>query len=267
MLGIKSVRISTGVTLPYVEQGDPAGVPLVMLHAWVESRRSFDRLLPALPTEIHVVAMDQRGHGEADKPPSGYTLSDYADDVLGFMDALGLRDPFILGSSSGGYVAQQCAVQSPDRVRGLILVGSPRSLQGRPPFADEVDKLVDPIDPEWVRASLMWFPRFHPVPASYIDDRVVDGVRVPAHVWREALAGLTDAVPPIEAGTITLPTLILWGGRDDLLPRVDADRLAKEIPGAKLVFYEDTGHLVLWEEPERVAADAAAFVRTLAHSA
>lgn len=264
MVEIKSARLSTGVTLPYVEQGDPSGVPLVMLHAWGESSGVFDRLLTMLPAQVHAVAMDQRGHGTADKPRSGYALADYAADVVAFMDAIGLDEACILGSSSGGYVAQKCAVGNPERVRGLILVGSPRSLRGRPTFADEVDQLVDPIDPAWVRNSLTWFPTFHPIPAGYIDDRVADGVGIPAHVWRQALTGLIDATPPVETGTITAPTLIVWGGRDDLLPRADADRLAKEIPGATLVVYEDAGHLVLWEEPERIAADAASFVRGLA---
>jgi len=87
-----------------------------------------------------------------------------AEDSVAFMDALGISSAVLLGSSSGGYVAQQVAAISPHRVAGLVLVGSPRSLQGRPPFADEVDQLSDPVDEVWVRDSLTWFPRFDPVP-------------------------------------------------------------------------------------------------------
>jgi rifampin ADP-ribosylating transferase len=207
--------------------------------------------------------MDQRGHGEADKPRSGYSLDDFAEDVVAFMDALGLHTAVLLGSSSGGYVAQQVAVTHPSRVSGLVLVGAPRSLRGRPAFADEVDRLTDPLDPSWVRESLAWFPMFHEVPAWYVDARVDDGLRMPAQVWRDALHGLTDAAPPTETGAVTAPTLIVWGGRDELLPRDHAEGLAAAIPHSRLVVYEDTGHLVLWEQPERVAADLVSFVETL----
>ena len=149
----QAVRLRTGLTVPYVAQGDRSGVPVVLLHAWGESLGSFDRLLPLLPATIHAVAMDQRGHGAADQPADGYTLVDLADDVEAFMDAAGLSAAVLVGSSSGGYVAQQVAVRSPDRVNGLVLVGSPRSLRGRPSFADEVDRLTDPVDRAWVTAS------------------------------------------------------------------------------------------------------------------
>ncbi len=85
----------------------------------------------------------------------------------------------LVGSSSGGYVAQQVAVDFPDRVAALVLVGSPRSLRGRPAFADEVERLRDPVDPAWVRESLTWFPLLHDVPDWYVDARVEDGLRLP----------------------------------------------------------------------------------------
>jgi pimeloyl-ACP methyl ester carboxylesterase len=254
------VRLGTGLTVPYVAQGDRLGVPVVLLHAWGESLGSFDRLFPRLPPTIRAVAMDQRGHGAAGKPADGYTLLHLADDVVAFLDATGLASAVLLGSSSGGYIAQQVAVRAPDRVRGLVLVGSPRSLRGRPPFADEVGRLTDPVDRAWVKASLDWFPRFHQVPDWYVEDRVDDGVRMPASVWRRSLTGLSTAVPPTEAGTITAPTLIIWGRRDGLLSQDDEEALAAAIPGSQLLVYEDTGHLVLWEQPERVADDLTRFV-------
>jgi pimeloyl-ACP methyl ester carboxylesterase len=259
----RRVRLATGVTVPYLEQGDPQPTAVLLLHAWVESSACFDRLLQEVPPTLRVFAMDQRGHGDADKPADGYALVNFADDIEAFMDAVGLQSAVLLGSSSGGYVAQQVAVQVPHRVDGLVLVGAPRSLQGRPAFADEVDRLTDPVDPTWVEESLTWFPRYHHVPDWYIKDRIRDGLRVPAHVWKAGHAGLTTAVPPSESGTITAPTLIMWGERDDLLPLHDGYALAAAIPSSRLIVYEDTGHLVLWEQPERVATDLADFVTGL----
>ena len=123
--------------------------------------------------------------------------------------------------------------------------------------------MTDPINRTWVKESLTWFPRLHNVPEWYIEDRVDDGVQMPARVWRQALAGLSEATPPTEAGTIDTPTLIIWGGRDQLLPQSDADALAAAIPGSRLVVYPNTSHLVLWEEPARIASDLTAFVAQL----
>jgi len=177
------------------------------------------------------------------------------------MDAVGLASAVLVGSSSGGYVAQQVALDSPDRVAGLVLVGSPRSLHGRPAFAAEVERLDDPVDPAWVRGSLTWFPRLHDVPDSFVEARVQDGLRLPAHVWRDTLRGLCAAPVPTETGTISAPTLIIWGDHDDLLPRADQQAMAAAIPGSRLVVYDDTGHLVVWEQPERVATDLTAFMK------
>ena len=210
------------------------------------------------------MAIDQRGHGAADTPKTGYALTQFADDVVAFMDAMGLSSAVLLGSSSGGYVAQQVAVANPSRVAGLVLVGSPRTLQGRPSFADEVEQLSDPVDAAWVRQSLTWFPRFHRVPESYIEDRVQDGARMPARVWRETFSGLCNATPPTDTGTISCPTLVIWGDRDELLTREQEEVLAGAIPRSRLVVYEKTGHLVLWEQPERLARDVTSFVDILA---
>ena len=260
---IRTVRLASGVRLAYSARGDPSGVSVLLLHPWGESLGCFDRLFPLLPASMHVVAMDQRGHGDADKPAGGYALTDFAADVAAFMDAMDLQSAVVLGSSSGGYVAQQVAIDFPHRVTGLVLVGSPRSLRGRPAFADDVDRLVDPVDRAWVEDSLAWFPRFQDVPDWYIQDRIDDGVRMPAHVWRQVLSGLMTARPPTETGTLAVPTLIIWGAQDELLSWEDQRALAAAIPGSRLVVYQDTGHLVLWEQPERVASDLAGFVDSL----
>ena len=262
---VRQLRLRTGITVPCLVQdngkGDSAATPLLLLHAWGESCQSFDRLIPLL-AGCRIYAPDLRGQGDADKPATGYSLAEQAEDAAAILDALGLPRAAVVGSSSGGYVAQQLAVAHPGKVAALVLVGSPLSLQGRPPFADEVDALADPLDEGWVRESLSWFPLLHDVPAWYVEDRVRDGLRMPAHAWKDILNGLCEAAPPTEAGTIQAPTLILWGAQDTLLPRSSQETLAARIPGAVLRIYPDAGHLVLWECPEQVAADAMEFLRS-----
>jgi pimeloyl-ACP methyl ester carboxylesterase len=256
---VRILPLSTGITVPCLLQGDPDAKPLLLLHAWGESRRSFDRLIPLLPG-FRIAAPDLRGHGEADKPAEGYSLKEQAADVAAMLDALNLKSASVLGSSSGGYVAQELAASNPDRVDALVLVGAPLTLHGRPAVADEVEALADPIDEGWVRESLLWFPLGRPVPQWYLEDRVRDGMKMPAHVWNLALQGLWEATPPTEAGGIQAPTLILRGEQDGLLPRADHETLAARIPRAELKSCPGVGHLVLWECPELVAEDVRAFL-------
>lgn len=263
---IRKLRLRTGITVPCLVQdngqGDAAATPVLLLHAWGESRRSFDRLIPLL-AGCPVYAPDLRGQGDAEKPVSGYSLAEQAEDAAAILDALGLPGAAVVGSSSGGYVAQQLAVAHPQRVTALVLLGSPLSLQGRPTFAEEVDTLTDPMEEAWVRDSLTWFPLLHDVPAWYIEDRVRDGLRMPAHAWKAILNGLCAATPPTETGTIEAPTLIIWGGQDTLLPHSGQETLAARVPGSALKIYPDVAHLVLWECPKRVAEDVLEFLRSL----
>jgi len=87
---IHTVRHASGVRLAYSQHGDRTGVPVTLLHAWGESLGCFDRLFPLLRATMHVIAMDQRGHGDADKPASGSALMDFAAGVEAFMDAMDL---------------------------------------------------------------------------------------------------------------------------------------------------------------------------------
>ncbi|MCA4133074.1 alpha/beta fold hydrolase [Arthrobacter sp. M4] len=259
---VRRVPIRTGVTLPTLLTGPHRDVPLLLLHPWGESRRTFDRLIPLLPG-FQIIAPDLRGQGEASKPDDGYSLPEQAEDAAALLEALKVSRVYVLGSSSGGYVAQQLALMYPDLVAALVLVGAPLSLQTRPSFADEVDALKDPVGEQWVRDSLLRFPLLHRVPTWFVEDRIRDGVRMPVRAWKGILNGLIQADPPSESGTIRGPTLILWGAHDGLLPRRHQETLADRIDGAKLVVYPGVGHLVLWEVPERVAEDTTAFLTSV----
>ena len=180
------------------------------------------------------------------------------DDVGAFMDAVGLDAAVLVGASSGGYVAQRFAVDNAGRTLGLALVGSPRSLRGRrPPFADVLATLDDPIDAAFAR-ELSEGMVAREVPEAVMAMLCEENLKVPARVWRDAFEGLLAADPPLDTGRISVPTLIVWGARDSLLPRGDQEAMATEIPGARLVVYPDVGHLPILEAPARVAADIAA---------
>ena len=264
MPSIDSVALSTGVQLPYAEQGDPAGVPVLMLHGYTDSWRSFELLLPHLPSKVRAIAVTQRGHGDADRPATGYRPEDFVSDVAAFMDALELPAAVLVGHSGGSYTAQRFAIDYPERTLGIALIGAFHAFHDKPDLLEvsqAVAELSDPVDPGFVR-EFQESTATQPVPADFMDAVIAESRKVPARVWQATLRGLLDAEPPTEAGTITAPTRILWGDRDALCTRRDQEALVAAISGARLVTFEGTGHAVHWEQPERVAAELAAFVGT-----
>ena len=87
---VRTAVLTSGLTVPYAEVGNSAGEPVVLVHAYAESWRYFEVVLKQLPASIHGCALTQRGHGDADKPAHGYLPEDFAADITGFMDALGV---------------------------------------------------------------------------------------------------------------------------------------------------------------------------------
>jgi pimeloyl-ACP methyl ester carboxylesterase len=262
---LKWVTLPSGIRLPYASQGDPGGVPVVLLHAYADSWRSYEPVLAHLPGSVRAFALTQRGHGDADRPGTGYAPEDFAADVAAFMDAVGLERAALVGDSGATLTAQRFALDHPARTLGLVLIGAPRSLRADPRFAAfivRVAALRDPVPPAFVR-DLISRVVIGPVPRDHLEAMVADGLAVPARVWQAVGRGLLEAVPPIETGTITAPALLLWGALDELCTRQDQDALLAAMPGARLVVLEDAGHLVHWEQPRRVAAEIAAFVARL----
>lgn len=260
---VKSATLPNGLELPYVEQGEGSGVPVVLLHAYADSWRSFDRLLWHLPPSIHAFAVTQRGHGDAARPASGYGVEDFADDLAAFMDAVALDRAVLFASSSASFTVQRFAVAHPQRTLGIVLSGAPWSLRDNPAahalFA-AVSALSDPVDPVFVR-DFVCATVSGPVPPAFLEAMIVESCKLPAHVWKATLQGLLQTGPAAEAATITAPALILWGDRDPLVPRHDQRALAAALAGSRLVTYAGTGHMVHWEQPERVAADLVALAQ------
>jgi non-heme chloroperoxidase len=263
---IRPVDLPNQVRLPYVEQGDPTGVPVLLVHGFADSWRSFERVLPHLPESVHAFALTQRGHGDASRPATGYRTPDFAADLAAFMDAVHVEAGVIVGGSSGGFVARRFAIDHPERTLGLVLLGSPAILRDIPGVLEvwesTLSKLVDPIDPGFVR-EFVDSTLARPVPQAFLETMVQENLKVPARVWRATMEGLLEEDFPGEIHAIKAPTIIVWGDRDGLLTRSDQETLAASIAGSRLVVYPGAGHAVYWEEPERVASDLAAFVEGL----
>jgi non-heme chloroperoxidase len=261
---IKSIT-QNGIRMSYAVQGDPSGIPVLLLHGYTDSLYSYARALPHLPRMFHTHAVSQRGHGDSDRPSKGYRFDSFADDLAGLMDALDLGPAIVVGHSMSSSVARRFAIDYPERVRGLVLVGSFAAYRNNPAMEElwaAVSRLEDPIDPTFVREfQESTFAR--PIPPAFVDAVVRESTKLPAWAWRAVLGDQMNADFTSELDAIAAPTLIIWGDRDAFCPRSDQDKLMRRIAGSRLVIYDGTGHTPHWEEPRRFAADLVEFAQSI----
>ena len=263
----KFASLSNGVQMEYVEGGPADGLPVVFLHGVTDSWRSFERVLPLLPPNIHAFALSARGHGDSSRPETGYGYTDMARDVRAFMDAVGVEKAVIVGHSMGSLVAQRFAVDYPQRLAGLVLMGAFPSLFRNPDLSEfyrsAIAPLADPIDAgfvrEWQRSTLA-----RPMAEDHFNAVVSETLKVPARVWRSAFEAFLST-PDFSAQLtgVTVPTLIAWGDEDAYANRDSQERLRAALRGARFLHYQGGGHGFHWEDPERFAADLGAFLTSV----
>jgi pimeloyl-ACP methyl ester carboxylesterase len=256
-----SVSLTTGVRLRYAYKGDPSGTPVILLHGYTDSWFSYSSVLPLLDNKYRLYIPDQRGHGESDHPARGYAMREFAADVVAFMDALNVRQATIVGHSMGSFVAQHVAVQAPERVNRLVLVGSATSIRNNVvlELQREINGLSDSVPEKFVR-DFQVSTIFHPLPQHFLDGVVKESLKSPARVWREVMAEMLSPAANAELKKIKAPTLILWGDKETIFPRSEQDLLAAALPNSVLKVYEDTGHALPWERPARFAKDLQEFI-------
>jgi pimeloyl-ACP methyl ester carboxylesterase len=265
---IKTVELPNQVKIPYVEQGEFSGTPLILLHGYADSWHVFERVLRHIPNSIRTFALTQRGHGDASRPTSGYRTHDFASDLLAFMDVIHLDAAVIAGGSSGGFVARRFAIDYPHRTSGLVFIGSPLNLRDKPVVQEMWDStisgLTDPIDPVFVR-EFVESTFTQPVPKAFLETLVQESLKVPARVWKATLEGLLEDDSSEELNKIKAPTLIVWGDQDTIVPRSDQETFNTAIPSSQLVVYLGAGHALYCEEPVRLASDLGAFIVDFVH--
>jgi non-heme chloroperoxidase len=256
-------RLASGPRVHYAEQGDPGGEPIVFLPGYTDSWFSYSRVLSLLPTRYHAYAVDQRGHGDSERPDCCYAVEDFAADVVAFLDAVEAERATLVGHSTSCLVARRVAEAYPDRVARLVLIGAPGSLgdnEEELQLQTAVRALKDPVPVRFAR-ELRGAAAHVPLPEAFFKGLIADSLKLPARVWKRALEGLFAFDDAADLGRIAAPTLLIWGEWDRWLPREEEDHLGAVIPEARVVVYAATGHSPNWERPERVAADLDAFMR------
>jgi non-heme chloroperoxidase len=256
-----TTRLSTGPTINYAEHGSPDGQPVLFLHGWPDSSFSFSRVIPFLPERYRVFVLDQRGFGDSERPATGYSIRDFADDAAAFLDAMNIARAAVVGHSFGSFVGRRLAIAHPDRVERLVLIGT--GWLGRNEVTTEVQRLMldlaDPVSEQFARefqASTVYAA----VPGDFFDGLVTESLKMPSRIWQAAFDGIMGYEDTSDLARITAPTLLMWGTRDALFSKLDQDRVLGQIRGARLRTYQEIGHCPNWECPEQLAADLRAFI-------
>ncbi|HWO11196.1 MAG TPA: alpha/beta hydrolase [Polyangiaceae bacterium] len=261
---LRTGLLSTGVELEFTEQGARPGDAVILVHGYADSHRAYSQFAKTFPRNFHVFLLDQRGQGDSSKPDCCYGLrNDFARDVIAFMDSQGIQRAHLVGHSMGGIIAQSVAMDFPDRVRSLVLIGTAPTMVGNPfgvGIAPVIDSLVDPVPPELL-AQLERLLLFSDVPDSILNDAVQDALKVPAAILQAMFDSLLTENRSDALGSIQAPTLILFGDQDPVFSLADQQLLDSGIPDSSLIVYPQTGHRPQTERSVEVGRDIASFLR------
>jgi pimeloyl-ACP methyl ester carboxylesterase len=266
-----------GIRVHYQEAGErnTSLPPLILIHGFASSTLVWSKVfLPLAEAGFRVIALDMLGFGYSGKPRKAeYTIGGQAKLVISLLERLGIKRATLVGSSYGGAVAATCALDYPQRVDRLVLIGTVNNNRplnyklmrvfGSPLFGDVVSPLLIGSRRLLRRRMKRVYDRHEWV----LDERRVDARHLPLRA-----AGTQRAIIRTvrnwdaerisrDAHLIRKPTLLLWGENDREIPLADGERLHEEIPGSRLIVFLNCGHLPHEEYPEAFTKVVADFCR------
>ena len=276
----QKVQLADGRTIHLRDEGPTNGqgdAPLiVLLHGSNADLHTWQLWVDRLKADYRVIRYDQRGHGLTGPAPDGdYRTDAFVADVDAVADRLGLERFVLAGNSMGGGIAMAYALQRPERLDGLVLVDAggadiKRKGSGNLLFTLAAIPLVNKLMAQITPRSL--------VERSFSQSVANQAVVTPeaiARYWvlarypgtREATLARfsqprTPFTPP-QVGAVMVPTLVMWGEQDSLIPFEAAGWYMDHLPNATLAAYKGIGHIPMEEAPDRSAADLRAFLQRL----
>ena len=266
---------SHGVSIHYLDWGPPAGSggpPLILIHATGFLAALWRPIAERLSSRFRVVAMDQRGHGDSDKPADGYTFELLAADTQRLITELGLERPLVVGHSSGGTTIVVHANKYPGVIQCSVLI---EPILPRPEWYEVLNmnpnrlaegarkrRAIRPSRQEMFdayRSRPMFEQWREDILHTYVDEGTADrdDGQVELKCPPEVEAQFFEAVVQVDAwphlAEFTMPTLVLWGAESHLITRGLADQGDEALPNAETVLVDGTTHFLPQERPDEVA--------------
>ena len=239
------------IELAYARRGK--GTPLVLLHGFPLDHHLWDDIAPLLEDRFDLILPDLRGFGESTTVDAPYSMDDYASDIAGLLDQLGIQKAAIAGHSMGGYVALAFARLYPERVNGLALISSqvladpPDRKEGRyKSAADVAEKGIGGVV-EAMTSKFTSDARLQTIARSIMEKQKPD-----AYIGAlKAMAERTDSTSLLS--TFKFPVLVVHGEADALIPVARAHEAKAALPDSYYVELKDTGHVPMLEAAKETA--------------
>jgi pimeloyl-ACP methyl ester carboxylesterase len=239
------------------------GPPLVLMHGAEGNHRMFDALVPHLAAHFTTIAYDQRDCGETENPVAEATLADLADDARALLHALGHAKAHVYGTSFGGRVAQMLAHRHADAVDRLVLGSTwplPRALEALNPEGLAQIQALRAKLPDSAEALAELF-----LPKAFLDTRpelkqIFRNAQPQSERSLRRFHTVNDH-PPVEPSSIGVPTLVLFGELDRVVPPQVTQALAAALPHAEQMLLRGVGHAGALQVPEAIAAQIRRFCR------
>jgi pimeloyl-ACP methyl ester carboxylesterase len=252
------------VTFEYDDLGN--GVPLLLIHGFPLDRSLWRSQIESLQNAARVIAPDLRGFGQSGDAPETLSMDDYAADLKALLDALNVKQVVVCGLSMGGYIALAFLVRYSGMVKGLILANTRAgadSDQAREARYANAQKALDEGTPAIVEGL---FPKM--LTEDTIARRASLATYVRSMMSHQPAGGVAAALRGMAARpdrsewikSINIPTLIITGGADTLIPPGESEAMHKAIAGSKLVVIPDAAHLSNVENPDAFNAAVREFL-------
>ncbi len=245
------------------ENGD--GEPLLLIMGIGYTSDMWYHVEPDLAARYRVIVFDNRGVGKSDTVPGPHLIPTMAADAAAVLDAADVETAHVFGLSMGGYIAQEFALQYPQRVRGLILGGASCGGENAVPAKQEVwdvarERLNMPPE-KAVRALVPYiYDPTTPQERIEIDMEIRLRTYPSAESYNAQLEGILQWESFGRLGQLRMPTLVIHGEHDQLVPPENGRRLADMIPGAKLEMMPNASHMFTTDRPQETVATVLGFL-------
>lgn len=251
---------ANGIELYYEVHGE--GRPLILISGLGYPLWQWHKMVPYLAEYFKVITFDNRGVGQSDKPAGAYTAQMLAADTVGLLDPLGIDKAIVAGHSMGGFIAQAMTLDFPQRVEKLILCSTNFGGPHHVPVTPEAMKVLTDVASDAltrfknglvVSTAPGWAEKNPEMIAKWIKWRVANPVELGPYQSQLAIGlGLLPAAAAFETKlpAINIPTLILFGEHDKVVPPANAELLSKQLSNSQVVIFPNAGHFFPIEIPE-----------------